>query len=249
MLPPELQQLITHFSEHYESYRRPDYNETALRRDFLDKFIKILGWDVDNEANLHEAFREVIHEDRLKIKEQSKAPDYCIQQGSAKVFYIEAKKPSVNLRDDPTPALQVRRYGWTAGMPVCLLSDFDEFAVYDTSIKPKNTDNAAVARIFFCNYKDLDIHNPKNAGTETNWDYLNNLFSKAAVWKGSIIKIKESNKKKGTQEVDEVFLKEIETWREALAANITNRNAAITERELNFVIQKTISTAFSSIYG
>ncbi|GHV76414.1 adenine methyltransferase [Spirochaetia bacterium] len=240
MLPPELQQLITNFSDHYESYKRPDYNETALRRDFLDKFIKILGWDVDNEANLHEAFREVIHEDRLKINEQSKAPDYCIQQGSAKVFYIEAKKPSVNLRDDPSPALQVRRYGWTAGMPVCLLSDFDEFAVYDTSVKPKNTDNAAVARIFYCNYKDLDVHNPKNTDKETNWEYLYKLFSKEAVWKGSLLKLKASNKKKGTQEVDEVFLQEIEVWREALAANITNRNAAIQERELNYVIQKTI---------
>ncbi|GHU39369.1 adenine methyltransferase [Spirochaetia bacterium] len=240
MLPPELQQLTTNFSEHYESYKRPDYNETALRRDFLDKFIKILGWDVDNEANLHEAFREVIHEDRLKINEQSKAPDYCIQQGSAKAFYIEAKKPSVNLRDDTSPALQVRRYGWTAGMPVCLLSDFDEFVVYDTSVKPKNTDSAAVARIFYCNYKDLDVHNPKNAGTETNWEYLYKLFSKEAVWKGSLLKLKTSNKKKGTQEVDEVFLQEIEAWREALAANITNRNATITERELNYVIQKTI---------
>ncbi|GHU62213.1 adenine methyltransferase [Spirochaetia bacterium] len=240
MLPPELQQLITNFSGHYESYKRPDYNETALRRDFLDKFIKILGWDVDNEANLHEAFREVIHEDRLKIKEQSKAPDYCIQMGSAKAFYIEAKKPSVNLRDDPSPALQVRRYGWTAGMPVCLLSDFDEFVVYDTSVKPKNTDSAAVARIFYCNYKDLDVHNPKNAGTETNWEYIYSLFSKEAVWKGSLIKLKTFNKKKGTQEVDEVFLQEIEAWREALAANITNRNAAIQERELNYVIQKTI---------
>ncbi|GHT67940.1 adenine methyltransferase [Spirochaetia bacterium] len=246
MLPPELQQLITNFSEHYESYKNSDYNETALRRDFLDEFIKILGWDVNNKANLHEAFREVIHEDRLKMKDQSKAeghnraPDYCIQQGSTKVFYIEAKKPSVNLRDDPSPALQVRRYGWTAGMPVCLLSDFDEFVVYDTSVQPKNTDNAAVARIFYCNYKDLDAHNPKNAGTETNWEYLYKLFSKEAVWKGSLLKLKTSNKKKGTQEVDEVFLQEIETWREALAANITNRNPSITERELNFVIQKTI---------
>jgi hypothetical protein len=74
--------------------------------------------------------------------------------------------------------------------------------VYDTSVKPKNTDNAAVARIFYCNYKDLDAHNPKNSGAETNWDYLYNLFSKSAVWKGSILKIKTSNKKKGTEEVD-----------------------------------------------
>ncbi|MDR1970640.1 MAG: N-6 DNA methylase [Treponema sp.] len=239
MLPADLRTLVNNFHDQIESYKSPAYNETQLRRDFLDKFIKILGWDVDNEKAYAESFREVIHEDRIRIAGQSKAPDYCIQSNGGRLFYIEAKKPSVNIHDDPSPAFQVRRYGWTAKMPVCLLTDFHEFSVYDTSIKPKNTDDAAIARIFYCRYDELDAHNPKYPDIPTNWDFLYGLFSKEAVYKGSLEKFRTSGKKKGTQEVDDAFLEEIEHWREHLTANISLRNE-LTERQLNYVIQKTI---------
>ncbi|MDR2608487.1 MAG: hypothetical protein LBC57_08850, partial [Treponema sp.] len=239
MLPIELQTLVNNFHDQIESYRNSSYNETQLRRDFLDKFIKILGWDVDNEKAYHESFREVIHEDRIRIAGQAKAPDYCIQSNGGRLFYIEAKKPSVNIHDDPAPAFQIRRYGWTAKMPVCLLTDFHEFSVYDTGVKPKATDDPGVARIFYCRYDELDIHNPKYPDTQNNWDFLYGLFSKEAVYKGSLEKFRTSNKKKGTQEVDQAFLEEIEHWRELLAANISLRNE-LTERQLNYVIQKTI---------
>jgi type I restriction-modification system DNA methylase subunit len=239
-LPQELQDLIARFDEHIDSYLRPDYNETELRRDYLDHLIKILGWDVDNQNGYAENFREVIHEDRIKIEGQMKAPDYGIQMAGTRLFYLEAKKPSIDLKKDKEPAYQVRRYGWTAKMPVCLLSDFHEFAVYDTSIKPKANDDAAVARIFYCKYNELPEHNLKFPEVETNWDYIASLFSKDAVLHGSLDKLRSSNKKKGTQEVDEAFLQEIEDWRNNLARNITLRNDTITERQLNFVVQKTI---------
>ncbi|MDR0910237.1 MAG: hypothetical protein LBM77_10790, partial [Spirochaetaceae bacterium] len=251
-IPQPLQALITRFAEHIDEYQRSEYNETQLRRDYLDHFIKILGWDVDNQSGYAENFREVVHEDRIKIEGQMKAPDYGIQMASVRLFYLEAKKPSVNLKDDPKPAIQVRRYGWTAKMPVCLLSDFHEFAVYDTSIRPKSSDDAAVARIFYCRYDELDKPSrfikkttEDTEGTEnvvylSNWEYLESIFSKEAVMHGSLEKLKSSNKRKGTQEVDEAFLQEIEAWRDNLARNITLRNEAITERGLNFVVQKTI---------
>ncbi|MDR3131329.1 MAG: N-6 DNA methylase, partial [Treponema sp.] len=239
MLPAELQTLVNNFHEQIESYKSPSYNETQLRRDFLDKFIKILGWDADNEKAYHESFREVIHEDRLRIAGQTKAPDYCIQSNGGRLFYIEAKKPSVKLHDDPGPAFQIRRYGWTAKMPVCLLTSFHEFSVYDTGVRPKSTDDAGAARIFYCRYDELDTRSSKYPGIPSNWDFLRGLFSKDAVYKGSLEKFRTSNKKKGTQEVDQAFLEEIEHWRELLAANISLRNE-LTERQLNYVIQKTI---------
>jgi hypothetical protein len=239
MLPAELQTLVNNFRGQIESYKNPSYNETQLRRDFLDKFIKILGWDVDNEKAYHESFREVIHEDRIRIAGQTKAPDYCIQSNGGRLFYIEAKKPSVNIHDDPAPAFQIRRYSWTAKMPICLLTDFHEFSVYDTGVKPTNMDDPGMARVFYCRYDELDAHNPKYPDVPTNWDFLYGLFSKEAVYKGSLEKFRTSNKKKGTQEVDQAFLEEIEHWRELLAANISLRND-LTERQLNYVIQKTI---------
>jgi type I restriction-modification system DNA methylase subunit len=238
MLPVDLQTLINNFHRQIESYKSPSYNETQLRRDFLDKFIKILGWDVDNERAYAESFREVVHEDRIRITGQTKAPDYCIQIGGRKLFYIEAKKPSININEDAAPAFQVRCYGWTAGMPVCLLTDFEEFAVYNTSVKPKVSDKSGIARIFYCRYDELDKANPLYPDCENNWDYLSGLFSKEAVKKGSLERIK-SRDRKGTQPVDQEFLKEIEEWRKDLAADLAKNNT-LTERELNYAVQKTI---------
>ncbi|MFZ3063481.1 MAG: N-6 DNA methylase, partial [Actinomycetota bacterium] len=62
-----------------------------------------------------------------------------------------------------------------------------------------------------------------------------------AVLKGSFDKYAQSIKgKKGTAEVDAIFLKEIESWREMLAHNLALRNPGLTQRELNFAVQSTI---------
>ncbi len=58
--------LVTRFEEQYASYKNSDYNETQTRRDFIDPFFKALGWDIDNEEGYAEAYREVIHEDKVK---------------------------------------------------------------------------------------------------------------------------------------------------------------------------------------
>ena len=42
------------------------------RRDFIDPFFKALGWDIDNEEGYAEAYREVIHEDKVKVREPQK---------------------------------------------------------------------------------------------------------------------------------------------------------------------------------
>ena len=239
LIPVELRLLIDNFKAHKSTYVRQSYNETQLRLDFLNKFIELLEWDVYNKKNDDETYREVIHEDKLTIGGQTKAPDYCIQLGGNRLFYIEAKKPSVNINIDPAPAFQVRNYGWHKKMPVCLLTNFAEFAVYDTSFGPKHNDNASIARIFYCKYDELGQKNPRYPEAETNWDYLYNLFSQSGIRKGSISRLKNGNKK-GTQEVDTLFLQEIETWRTNLAKNITKLNPTIKERELNYVVQKSI---------
>jgi adenine-specific DNA-methyltransferase len=50
----------------------------------------------------------------------------------------------------------VRGYGYSAKLPLSILTDFEEFAVYDTRIKPNKNDRASVARIFYCTYKEYN---------------------------------------------------------------------------------------------
>ncbi len=37
----------------------------------------------------------------------------------------------MDINNDVNPAYQLRRYGWTTKLPLSILSDFEEFAVYD----------------------------------------------------------------------------------------------------------------------
>ena len=38
--------------------------------------------------------------------------------GTMPKFFLEIKRPSVNIKDDAQPAFQLRRYGWTAKLPL-----------------------------------------------------------------------------------------------------------------------------------
>jgi type I restriction-modification system DNA methylase subunit len=229
--PQIIKTLVARFAEHREAYQQQTYNETQVRREFIDPFFKALGWDIDNEQGAAEAYKDVIHEDAIKIGGATKAPDYCFRIGGTRKFFVEAKKPSIGVADDPGPAYQVRRYAWTSKLPLSIVTDFDEFAVYDCRIPPKPNDKATVARVL---YLTCDQYVEK-------WAEIASIFSKDAVLKGSFDKYAESNRrKKGTAEVDAEILKEIESWREALAKNFALRNEKLSVRDLNFAVGRTI---------
>src|SRR5256885_6609502 len=145
-LPTEIRELADRFERNKDAYRSPQYNETQLRREFIDPFFKALGWDIDNEKGHAEAYKDVIHEDAIKVGEATKAPDYCFRIGGTRKFFLEAKKPAIDIKNDPIPAFQLRRYAWTKKLQLGILSDFEEFAVYDCRVKPYFSDKASVAR-------------------------------------------------------------------------------------------------------
>ena len=112
--------------------------------------------------------------------------------------------------------------------PLSILTDFEEFAVYDCTTKPSEKDKACVSRIIYFNFEDY----------LNRFDEIWNIFSKECVLKGSFDRFIETSKgKKGTAEVDDEFLKEIERWREKLAKNIAIKNKDISVHELNFAVQ------------
>jgi len=230
--PKEILDLLERFDRNRETYRSGNYNETQLRREFLDPFFKALGWDVENTAGHAEAYKDVIHEDAIKVGGATKAPDYCFRIGGTRKFFVEAKKPSVNIAEGIEPAYQLRRYAWSAKLPLSILTDFEEFAVYDCRIKPDKGDKASTARIMYLTERDY----------LARWEEIAAVFSKDAVLKGSFDKYADSARlKKGTAGVDAAFLKEIETWREMLARNIALRNPKLSQRELNAAVTLTIN--------
>jgi outer membrane lipopolysaccharide assembly protein LptE/RlpB len=49
-IPAEVANLVERFTRNRESYKNPAYNETQVRREFLDPLFKALGWDVEHAA-------------------------------------------------------------------------------------------------------------------------------------------------------------------------------------------------------
>lgn len=108
--PKTVIDLVERFDRNLDAYRSDAYNETRLRREFIDPFFVALGWDVDNASGAAEAYKDVIHEDSIKIGGATKAPDYCFRVGGTRKFFVEAKKPAINLKQASDPAFQLRRY-------------------------------------------------------------------------------------------------------------------------------------------
>lgn len=228
----KISELVERFTDQYESYKNSDYNETLTRRDFIDPFFKALGWDIDNEQGYAEAYREVIHEDRVKVSGATKAPDYSFRLvGGKRLFFVEAKKPSLSVKEEIPSAYQIRRYGWSAKLPVSIITDFEEFSVYDCTKKPKPTDKASTARIKFITFQDY----------LNEFDFIWETFSKERVLKGSFDKFVQSDTyKKGTATVDKDFLQSLDRWRTYLASSIALNNKQLDEDEINFAVQQTI---------
>jgi len=230
--PAIIHKLVETFEQNLESYRSSK-NETELRREFLDKFFTALGWDVANEKGYDELGKEVVHEFSVDVAGQQKKADYAFRVGRGEKFdfLVEAKKPSVKIESSQEAAFQIRRYGWSAKLPINILSDFEHFAVYDCRTKPSYNDKASMGRIMLIHYKDY----------VSRWNEIVEIFSPEAVRKGSFAKYAESMKgKKGTADVDDAFLQEIERWRELLAKNIALRNDDIDIAGLNYSVQMTI---------
>lgn len=228
--PDTIKRLVDRFHQQADRIRSADYNETLIRIDFINPLMKSLGWDIDNSAGYAEQYREVVHEDRVKVAGQTKAPDYSFRVGGQRKFFLEAKKPAVDIKNNWEPAYQLRRYAWSAKLAVSLLTDFEEFAIYDTRIQPKQLEKASTGRRDFLRYTEY----------EDRWDFLYGTFSKDAVLRGEFDRYSGSKKGRGAAPVDDVFLSEIEEWRKALAISLARRNDGLDEASLNFAVQRII---------
>ncbi|HRR88996.1 MAG TPA: Eco57I restriction-modification methylase domain-containing protein, partial [Methanoculleus sp.] len=229
--PDAIRLLVERFDYHRQAYHRGQYNETQLRREFIDPFFRALGWDVDNQKGHSEAYKEVAHEDPIRIRGQTNFLDYSFRIGGVRKFIVEAKKPSVKIRDDTESALQLRRYAWNAGLKLSILTNFEEFAVYDCTKPIRKGDTAGTARIGYITYREYP----------EQWGWIAKIFSRECILKGAFDKFADSETdKKGTMGVDEAFLADIEAWRDILARNIALRNPEIAVDELNLAVQRTI---------
>ena len=230
-LPEAVAGLVARFRANRAQYLAANYNEANVRVEFIDPLLEALGWDVQNKSGAAEQYKPVKVEDSLRVAGKASAPDYSLRIGGARKILVEAKKPGVNLKQNADAALQLRRYAWSAQIPVGILTNFSEFVVYDCRERPRAAQAPGHARIFHLSFEEY-------AG---QWDRLQGRFSHDAVMRGEFDRyVAGLGERRGTENVGDAFLKQMEKFRAGLAREIALRNPGLTEPMLNRATQRTL---------
>ncbi|MCR4286517.1 MAG: N-6 DNA methylase, partial [Deltaproteobacteria bacterium] len=216
--------LITRFERDKHHYLSKDYLEAQVRQDFIDPFFEALGWDMGTKKGLSQFDREV----NLEKGETTGRPDYNFRTGGRTKFFVEAKPPSVAL-DNTNHILQAKSYAWsTKEVWFVVLTDFEEFKLFDASLKP-DPRHPREGLIF-----DLK-HTAYLENIEKLW-----LLSREEVEAGSLERLlpRDVKSKRLRIPVDKSFLEDMTSWREALAKDIHKRNPLLDTRLLNESVQR-----------
>jgi hypothetical protein len=224
--------LVSHFKVDQARYctNSYGYTETEVRVEFIDPLFACLGWDMANVGGLPNSLKDVIREESQPTETTAKRPDYTFRINSNRVFFVEAKKPAVDIRTNKNSAFQVRSYGWTAGLSVSILTNFRDLRVYDTSTAPLQTDNADVGLLLDINFEDLP----------TRFIELKNIFGRDSVIQGNIdtyFGILRSN----ALPIGALFLKKFNDWRLSIASDLHTRYPELEIEGLNDLAQKLIN--------
>lgn len=205
----DLESLVTHFGNDIYYYKSNRYNESSCRLEFIDILFKVLGWDVSNESGKAPQYREVIVED---YNRETGRPDYSMTLSGVSKFFVEAKKPSVDITSNMSSIFQARSYGWSAKHKIVVLTNFEYLMIYDTSVMPLPEDNPDVALIKKYNYTEY----------VNKYDEIDKLISREFVYSGEFDESfsKVTGQKK---QVDEIFLEQINQWRIGLGQHLFNK--------------------------
>ncbi|MEX0806703.1 MAG: DNA methyltransferase [Candidatus Binatia bacterium] len=226
--------LVRAFRRNEAEYLRATYNETQTRTEFITPLLEAFGWDVHNARGLPLALREVIEEATVEVGEErlSKRPDYELRLARQRKLFVEAKKPSVRIDRDRLPAFQTRRYGFSASLPISIVTNFHQLAVYDCRPAPADTDDAHFARLLLVGYEEF----------ETRFDELWPLLSREAVYSGEFDRRFEvGTTRHGAEQFDDYFLRQVRDWRERLAVDIHANTPGLSAEELTYAVQLFLS--------
>ena len=236
--------LAAQFSQNLPLYLSANYQEAEVRKYFLDKFFKALGWDVDHEQN-NDPYKREVRIEKPEKKARGRA-DYAFSLAPhfRRVrFFAEAKRPQPSI-NTPDNCFQAIRYSWPKGLPITILTDFNNFHVIDSRFRP-NINTAASRVVRSWNHADY-LNKEKFAE-------IYYLFSREAVGAGSLESFAENELptveaavKQYTlfagdaRDFDDDFLIKLDTWRTDLASEFKRTRSELTGEQLTECVQRTL---------
>ena len=229
-----LSRLVEQFRVNLSYYKdsKNNYNEHSCRIEYIEPFLKAFGWDVANEKGLAPQYREVIAEN---YSTKSDRPDYTMTLRGVAKFFVEAKRPYVDISRDIAPAFQTRKYGWNANHKIAVLTNFEYLIIFDTCYVPHENDGCAVAR--YRSYHYLEYID--------KCEEISSLLSRDAVYFGEFDRFLDEHFPSvgdNKQQVDSLFLAQINSWRVALSNELYRKGGRYASLEvLNDVVQEFIN--------
>jgi len=227
-----LEGLVKKFHVNMNFYKNAanGYNEHSCRIEYIDVFLELLGWDVSNKGDTLPQFREVKAENYASLHDR---PDYSITLNGIVKFFIEAKKPLVNISVEPDSAYQARKYGWNAKHDVSVLTNFEYLLIYDTTILPVECDGVNVGLLkkyhyteYIDKFDEISLYLSRN--TVYSGIFQSNISSLIGNLPGLHIK------------VDNYFLEQINEWRVDLGNHLLH-NKSYSVEIINDLVQDFIN--------
>ena len=240
----KVKKLAVTFKANEARYLSAEYQEAEARKDFIDKFLTALGWDVNHDVQTNPYAQEVKVERTGGVVTQRRA-DYAfyLAPNFRDVrFYVEAKKPYGDIAT-PDNYFQATRYGYGSSNPLAVLTDFQQFHILDCRYRP-SIDTAmyrGIAKYHYSQYTEPEEF------AKIYW-----LFSHEAVASGSIENFaKDLPKPRGGavqrglfpgayKPVDQSLLEELDEYRKTLAQTFKNRNPRLNSETLTEITQRTL---------
>lgn len=212
------------------------YQEACVRRElemaseetirtWINQMLTVFGWNVRNTNHvLQEIPLETIERTALNdIGSTNTRPDYTLMNGRVRLLFLDAKKRTVNIREDKSVAFQIRSYGWSIGANYSVVTNMDELAIYDCTAMPRHTDNANFGRMVYLKTEEF----------VNNFDILNRFLDREEV-----INKSQSARFIGKDSIDKNFSKALSNVRLNLAqAMIDGNNRTIGIADLNLWTQ------------
>jgi len=173
--------LVQGFATHIKALKSPETKEAVVRQNYIDPFWRALGWDVGDTKQLGPAEAEVIIEKSIETAEstglRNRRPDYLFRLGGFPRFIVEAKKPAVDIDADKVAIFQAKQYAWNSTIPFAILTDFEHFRLYDTTLKPVFNDPRRGL------VKEFSLDDDKY---DSQWDAITAAFGCEAVEGGAL---------------------------------------------------------------
>lgn len=212
--------------------QKKDINEQTIRQEYIDIFLNLLGWDVTNSENLPYSERKVLVEE---FSNHTDKPDYTLRKYGQSQFFIEAKRPSIDIANDEKSIYQARKYGWNANHKIVVLTNFEQLTIYQTYKEPE--EGKLIGKYKYREYNYLDYVD--------KFQEIYKLISRESVENGTFDKwinnITPENVKK--DKLDAVFLRKINAWRVEIGKSLyESHNSKFTENgNLNYYVQKLLN--------